>query len=120
MTGAEFHLLTKQDIAKLLRCSVRTIENLVNQGQIPAPVAVGRRVFWHTDRFFEWLDGRFAIPGAPPEAASENIAHAGAAAPRLPNASVDLTVAPQKTSAHGAVRRARARQARSLMNLANE
>lgn len=120
MAVVPFQLLTKQEVAKLLQSSVRTVENLVTKGQIPAPAHVGRRVFWHSDQIYEWLNGKFGIRNALPLSIPEPVMQtAGPGAPS-PVESARSVVVTMKTTLSSAASRARARQARNLSNLANE
>lgn len=49
--------LTVQDIAKLLRTSVRGVEHMRAQGTLPQPCPVaGRRLLWRLSDVSEWLD----------------------------------------------------------------
>ncbi|MCO5119736.1 MAG: helix-turn-helix domain-containing protein [Burkholderiaceae bacterium] len=57
-TAAAFEPLTKEDVADVLGVSVRTIENWVNDGTLPAPKRLGNRVYWHPGVFFGWLEHR--------------------------------------------------------------
>ena len=57
MTTA-FKPLTKDDIAEVLGVSLRTIENWVNDGTVPAPKRLGNRVYWHPTVFYGWLEQR--------------------------------------------------------------
>ena len=47
--------LTKEDLAKLLRVSKRTINNYVSESRLPAPVRVGRRALWQKTALAEFL-----------------------------------------------------------------
>lgn len=53
-----FKPLTKDTIADVLGISLRTIENWVNDGTLPAPKKLGNRVYWHPNAFYAWLDHR--------------------------------------------------------------
>lgn len=53
-----FKPLTKDAIADVLGISLRTIENWVNDGTLPAPKKLGNRVYWHPNAFYAWLDHR--------------------------------------------------------------
>jgi excisionase family DNA binding protein len=53
-----FKPLTKDDIAHVLGVSLRTIENWVNDGTVPAPKRLGNRVYWHPTVFYGWLEQR--------------------------------------------------------------
>lgn len=51
-----FRPLTKDGIGEVLGVSLRTVENWVNEGILPAPRKLGNRVYWHPDTFYRWLD----------------------------------------------------------------
>lgn len=58
-SSTQYLPLTKEKAAEILGVSKRTIENWVADGRMPAPhSAGGRRVYWHPDVFYRWLDGR--------------------------------------------------------------
>lgn len=38
--------LTREELAKLLRVTTRTVHNYIKAGSVPAPVRVGRRYLW--------------------------------------------------------------------------
>ncbi|AJX86470.1 prophage CP4-57 regulatory family protein [Burkholderia pseudomallei] len=66
--------LTKQAVADVLGISVRSVENWISDGTLPAPVKLGNRVYWHPEVFFGWLSRRLLEPVAeawaqPPAAA---------------------------------------------------
>lgn len=62
--------ITKECAAELLAVSKRTIDNWIADGTIIAPSAIGRRVYWHPDAFFRWLDEKLgADRSRPPELA---------------------------------------------------
>lgn len=63
MTTA-FKPLTKDDIAEVLGVSLRTIENWVNDGTVPAPKRLGNRVYWHPTVFYGWLEQRLTTDEA--------------------------------------------------------
>ena len=50
--------ITKEDAARTMKVSKRTIENWIADGTLLAPTAIGRRVYWHPDKFYSWLDQR--------------------------------------------------------------
>lgn len=56
MNTAAFIPLCKQDVAGILGVSIRTVENFVTRGRMPAPAHIGARVLWHPDVFYAWLD----------------------------------------------------------------
>ena len=62
-----FTPLTKQAVADVLGISVRSVENWISDGTLPAPVKLGNRVYWHPDVFFGWLSRRLLEPGAEEE-----------------------------------------------------
>ena len=49
--------MSKEDVAAVLMCTPRTVENLVKSGRIPTPTLLAGRIFWHPDVFYSWLDG---------------------------------------------------------------
>lgn len=53
-----FTPLTKQAVADSLGISIRTIENWINEGILPAPTRLGGRVYWHPDVYYSWLSRR--------------------------------------------------------------
>ncbi|AIV90847.1 helix-turn-helix transcriptional regulator [Burkholderia pseudomallei] len=59
-----FTPLTKQAVADVLGISVRSVENWINDGTLPAPVKLGNRVYWHPEVFFGWLSRRLLEPAA--------------------------------------------------------
>ncbi|HYO28443.1 MAG TPA: helix-turn-helix domain-containing protein [Azonexus sp.] len=58
--------ITKDSAAELLAVSKRTIDNWIADGTIIAPSAIGRRVYWHPDAFFQWLDEKLDADRATP------------------------------------------------------
>ena len=56
MNTIAFTPLSKQDVAGVLGVSIRTVENFVARGRMPAPAHIGARVLWHPDVFYAWLD----------------------------------------------------------------
>lgn len=50
--------LTKEAAASVLSVSKRTIENWVANGTMPRPYGIGRRVYWHPETFYRWLNER--------------------------------------------------------------
>lgn len=55
--------MSKEDVAAVLMCTPRTVENLVKSGGIPMPTLLAGRVFWHPDVFYSWLDS--SLRGGP-------------------------------------------------------
>jgi len=48
-------LLTTDDLARLLRCSPRSIRRLADQGSVPRPVKIGGLVRWRRAAIDKWL-----------------------------------------------------------------
>lgn len=48
-------LITKQEVAAKLGVTVRTVDNLVYRGELPAPKHIGRRVYWIKEEFDRYL-----------------------------------------------------------------
>jgi predicted DNA-binding transcriptional regulator AlpA len=67
-TATAFKPLSKEDLANVLGVSIRTIENWVNEGILPAPTKLGNRVYWHPNSFYAWLDRRLSADAATAEA----------------------------------------------------
>ena len=65
-----FTPLSKQAVANLLDISIRSVENWINEGILPAPAKLGNRVFWHPDVFYGWLSLRLLETAA--EVQSQN------------------------------------------------
>lgn len=55
---SSFKPLSKNDVADVLGVSVRTLENWVNEGNLPAPAKLGNRCYWHPKTFYAWLERR--------------------------------------------------------------
>ena len=51
-------LLTKADVAELLRCCERTIERQVREGAFPPPQRFGKESLWFQSVIHMWLDKR--------------------------------------------------------------
>ena len=63
-TSSAFTPLTKQAVADSLGISIRSVENWINDGTLPAPARLGNRVYWHPDVFFVWLSQRLKAESA--------------------------------------------------------
>lgn len=50
-------LLTINDMAKLLRCSVRTVARMRRDGHIPNPLKIGGALRWRADDVKAWIEG---------------------------------------------------------------
>ncbi len=66
-TGRNFHpfavsfsdpLMTKSDVAALLRCCERTVERQVKLGEFPPPQRFGKESLWFESIVHGWLDKR--------------------------------------------------------------
>jgi len=53
-------LLTRQDAAKILGVTVRTLNNLIHSRELPPPKRIGRRVYWLEDEFESFLRKRLS------------------------------------------------------------
>lgn len=53
-----FQPLTKEHAAEILSVSKRTVENWIAAGEMPSPTTIGRRVYWHPDIFYSWLNDK--------------------------------------------------------------
>lgn len=72
-TANAFKPLSKEDLAEVLGVSIRTIENWVNEGILPAPTKLGNRVYWHPNLFYAWLDLRLSADPATTEVAQDSV-----------------------------------------------
>ena len=67
MTTSAFTPLNKQAVADSLGISIRSVENWINDGILPAPAKLGNRVYWHPDVYYAWLSHRLKVaPTAEP------------------------------------------------------
>ena len=53
-------LMTKSEVARTLRCTVRTVENMMTAGVAPPSVKLGRMRRFPVCAFEEWLSARLA------------------------------------------------------------
>lgn len=53
--------ITKERAADIMSVSKRTVENWVADGTMLAPTTIGRRVYWHPDAFYSWLNQKFGF-----------------------------------------------------------
>lgn len=56
--SVSFKPLSRDDVAAVLGVSLRTIDNWVSDGSLPAPAKLGNRSYWHPVAFYGWLDRR--------------------------------------------------------------
>lgn len=55
-------LMTRQEVADLLRISLRTLDNLVLRGGIPSPHSLGgRRQYFHRLQIDKWINREFNL-----------------------------------------------------------
>jgi len=57
-----FQPLTRLEVSKILKVSIRTLENWQNTNKMPKSVTIGGRVFWHSAVFYDWLDRKLRAP----------------------------------------------------------
>lgn len=58
----ENDLITRQEAATLLRISLRTLDHLIERGEIPRPVTLGgRRLFYHREQLDHWVRCHFGL-----------------------------------------------------------
>lgn len=53
--------LTKDEVAGLLRVSVRTITTYMSQGLLPQPLQLGRKLLWPEDAVIQHLQPKPAV-----------------------------------------------------------
>ena len=70
MSAPPIQPITKEAAAKILTVSKRTIENWIADGSLLAPTSIGRRVYWHPDDFYSWLNQK--LRGKPNSAIAPN------------------------------------------------
>ncbi|AQV95664.1 DNA-binding protein [Cupriavidus necator] len=144
MSVTPFTPMTKEDVADVIGVSIRTIENLVKAGRMPAPGHIGGRVLWHPGVFYAWLDKALRTSccvteapegSAPPQEepdmartgpwAGDTVQHADAPASAMSHVAKDCADMGHKSSAASkpraakapklsAVERMKAHQARKL------
>ncbi|MBB3182271.1 AlpA family transcriptional regulator [Variovorax sp. Sphag1AA] len=59
-TALAAELLDKVSVCNRLSLSLRTLENMVQEGTFPPPVRVGRRVYWSEIAVRRWQQRLFA------------------------------------------------------------
>ena len=55
MKKIEAVLLTKREVALVLRISERTLERCVAAERVPKPLALGGRRLWRRDELLRWI-----------------------------------------------------------------
>lgn len=61
--------LTKDEVAGLLRVSVRTITSYMGQGLLPEPLQLGRKLLWSEDAVLQHLQQKPTMVNKPAGAA---------------------------------------------------
>lgn len=61
MHDTDTDLLTRQEAAKLLRISLRSLDKLISENEGPPTINLGRRVFFHRRLIKAWIDARFGL-----------------------------------------------------------
>ena len=56
-----FQPITKEAAAQIMSVSKRTIDNWLADGTIVEPSSIGRRVYWHPEVFYRWLNERLGV-----------------------------------------------------------
>jgi predicted DNA-binding transcriptional regulator AlpA len=83
--SAPFKPLSKNDVADVLGVSLRTLENWVNDGSLPAPAKLGNRCYWHPAVFYAWLERRLLGGGVTADAGAPDAPHAQTSVPEKAN-----------------------------------
>lgn len=76
--------ITKESAAEILSVSKRTIDNWLADGTIVEPSTIGRRVYWHPDVFYAWLNERLGIRTASEPTTNERPGNTTAKTPGRP------------------------------------
>lgn len=53
-----FTPITRDDAARIMKKSVRTLENWCDDTTMPRPASIGGSRYWHPDVFYGWLDAK--------------------------------------------------------------
>lgn len=104
--SAAFKPMSKDDVAHVLGVSLRTIENWVNDGTLPAPAKLGNRCYWLPSLFYSWLERRLGgVSAAVAKPAETEVVTAGspkpaaAATPKVPAATKPKKLASKRAAA---------------------
>lgn len=65
-----FKPVTREDAAKILKKTVRTLEDWYTEGVMPKPAVIGGTCYWHPEIFFGWMGAR--LKGRPWPSASSH------------------------------------------------
>lgn len=57
--NSDLQLLKTGDVASLVRLSERTITRLVQKGEFPSPMKVGRTNLWQRSIIVKWMKAHF-------------------------------------------------------------
>ncbi len=49
-------LMTANEVASVLRTTTKAVYTMVERGQLPGVIRIGRRVLVHRDELLDWLD----------------------------------------------------------------
>lgn len=60
--ATDYQPVTIERAAQILSVSRRTIYKLITDRTLPAPIPIGRRVYWHPDIFYEAINQRLGLP----------------------------------------------------------
>ncbi len=50
------HLITAEELAKLMKVSERTLWRLLSGGKLPKPVRIGRNTRWRLAEVTDWIE----------------------------------------------------------------
>lgn len=115
---SEFRLVTRADVAQIFGVCVKTIDNYIQQGLLPQPVAFASKEYWHPDDIKIFLDETFkrAVAGQTQSAQSVSVVSPKSDAPSQlpPDNARKVEKARQKSHP---VERAKVRQSALLQKL---
>lgn len=57
--SSDLRLVTKADAAEIFGVCVKTIDNYIRQGRLPAPIQFASKEYWHPDDFSAFLASTF-------------------------------------------------------------
>lgn len=118
-----FKPLSKINVAEILGVSVRTIENHIAAGLLPAPASIGNRRYWHPDVFYTWLgkrllgEGQDASISEVKDPAATDTPQSGPAESGIPSGVIQARRPAQPRVNGSMVERARARDSAALRKL---
>ena len=53
---ADPQLMTANEVARVLRTTTKAVYTMVERGQLPGVIRIGRRILVHRDELLDWLD----------------------------------------------------------------